>query len=93
MAAETISTERNSMAEILGRAFDMNAQMPAQTAELILQACFPSADLQRVDELLEKKSDSSLTDDESTLLDDYLQADAVLTILKSKARRSLEKGA
>lgn len=81
------------MAEILGRAFDANAHMPAPTAELILQAHFPSADLERVDALLEKKSESGLSNDEATLLDDYLQADTVLTILKSKARRSLGKAA
>ena len=88
MVAE--KTVPDSMAEILSRAFDSSAAMPAAAAELVLKARFPEMDLKRVDALLEKKRDSGLSSDEEELLRDYLNADSVLTVLKSRARRDLQ---
>lgn len=92
MVEEKVATENDSIADILSRAFD-SATMPKATAELILGARFPKADIDRVDQLLEKKRDHSLTADQQALLQEYLYADSLLTILQSKARRALGRAA
>jgi hypothetical protein len=89
MAEANITKEADSIADILGRAFDSASSMPAAMAELILRAKFPEADLQRVDSLLEQKREEGLTPEQELLLSDYLQVDSLLTILKSNARRAL----
>jgi len=94
MAGELKTEPGDSVAEILGRVFDASeAKMPRCTAELILKARLPEADLQRVDELLEQKRDSGLSEEQEALLRDYLHVDSLLTILKSTARRTLSESA
>jgi hypothetical protein len=80
---------RDSLGEILGRAFDSVSDMPAAMAEMILKADFPKSDKDQVDALLAKKAESSLSKNEEFLLDAYLNADLLLIILKSKARQAL----
>jgi hypothetical protein len=89
MVGEKVAGDSGSIAEILGRAFDSGSAMPVAAAELILRARFPEADMKRVDQLLERKREAGLTPEQESILRDYLQADSLLTILKSKARRDL----
>jgi len=42
-----------------------------------------------VDDLLEQKREGGLKVEQETLLRDYLLVDSLLTVLKSKARRTL----
>ena len=94
MVGEKTAEPLDSVAEILGRAFDSAAaNLPPATAELILKAKLPEADVQRVDELLEQKRDLGLNPEQEALLRDYLYADSLLTVLKSKARRVLGQAA
>ena len=81
--------QAESVAEILSRAFGSAPDLPQAMAQLILQAKLADSDVRRVDELLAQKRDHGLTAEEESLLQDYLQADSFLTILKSKARRTL----
>jgi hypothetical protein len=84
----------DSVAEILGRAFNADeTKLPRATAELILKAELPESDKDRVDELLERKRDSGLSEEQEALLRDYLHVDSLLTILKSRARRVLAESA
>ena len=90
MVVDKTTETQDSVAEILSRAFDSAAtNLPPATAELILKARLPETDVQRVDELLERKRDLGLSGEQEALLRDYLQVDCLLTILKSKARRVL----
>ena len=81
----------DSIAEILGRAFDGVSDMSVATAELILRANFPESDKDRVDDLLKQKAEKGLSLQEESLLDAYLTADLLLSILKSKARQTLRQ--
>ena len=85
-------SQPDSIADILGRAFD-SATMPPETAELILSAKLPDADIQRANDLLSQKRDQGLTSEQETLLQDYLQVDSILTLLKSRARRTVGRSA
>ena len=78
----------DSVVEILSRAFD-SSDMPTATAELILRANLSGADVDRANRLLDKKNDHSLTAEEESQLQGYLQADILLSVLKSKARQAL----
>lgn len=92
MVGEKTAEPLDSVAEILGRAFDsVGANLPLATAELILKAKLPDADVHRVEELLEQKRDLGLNSVQEALLRDYLYADSLLTVLKSKARLVLEE--
>jgi hypothetical protein len=92
MVEEQIASEpktSESVLAILGRAFDSTPEMSRATAEKILQARMPEADIQLVDDLLAKKRDRGLAVNENDLLHDYLLANSLLTLLKSQARRAL----
>ncbi len=93
MAAETLSIEAWSQtgAAILGRI--INPDDPSWTPEAarsILALAFAKSDQERVAALLEKNQEGRLGPAERAELDEYLRADAFLTILRSKARRSLK---
>jgi hypothetical protein len=91
MVEAKTTNDPDSIADILGRAFDSASAMPAATAELILRAKLAESDVQRVDDLLEQKRENGLSTEQEILLRDYLQVDSLLTVLKSKARRALGK--
>lgn len=93
MVEEKAVKDFESVADILSRAFDSAVTMPSATAELILRAKLPEADLKRVDDLLERKRENGLSEGQQALLQDYLQVDSLLTVLKSKARRAVEQAA
>jgi hypothetical protein len=79
----------DSVGDILSRAFDAGELMPPPTAELILRANLSDTDVQRGNELLSKKNVAGLSSDEEAQLQNYLQADLLLSLLKSKARQAL----
>lgn len=79
----------DSVADILSRAFDSSDHMPSAAAELILRANLSAPDVDRANRLLAKKNDHSLTAEEESQLQGYLQADILLSVLKSKARQAL----
>jgi hypothetical protein len=83
------ASSTDSVADILSRAFDSAAPMPSAAAELILRANLSTSDVDRANHLLAKKNESNLTAEEEFLLQGYLQADLVLSVLKSKARQAL----
>jgi hypothetical protein len=92
MAAEAqVGKYHDALADILGRAFETVSDIPPATAELILRADFPKSDKDQVDTLLKQKAESGLSGDQEFLLDAYLNADLVLTVLKSKARQALRQ--
>jgi len=81
----------DSVADILSRAFDSGDSMPPATAELILRANLSAADVERGNQLLARKNASTLTSEEESQLQGYLQADLLLSLLKSKARQALRQ--
>jgi hypothetical protein len=86
-----VELHHDSLAEILSRAFDIISDISPATAELILRADFPKSNKDRVDALLKQKAESGLSTEDALLLDAYLNADLLLTILKSKARQALRQ--
>ena len=80
----------DSVADILSRAFTSDESMPPAAAELILRANLSAPDTERANRLLAKKNESNLTAEENLQLEGYLQADLLLSLLKSKARQALK---
>lgn len=75
---------------LLGRALDAgHGRLSAAAARAFLQAEFPPADHARMEALGAKARAGTLQPDEKELLDRYVRASHLLTLLKSKARRSL----
>jgi hypothetical protein len=64
--------------------------LPAPVARLILEWRFALDDRRRMHELLEKAKDGTLTRSERTEAETYERVGNMLSILKSKARRSLK---
>jgi hypothetical protein len=64
--------------------------LPAPVARLILQWEFTAEDRQRMHDLLEKAGDGTLTRSEKAEAETYERVGNLLSILKSKARRSLK---
>lgn len=62
-------------------------------ADYVLSLDLPTEVKDRCDELSAKAQDGTLTADEAAELDHYISVDAMLTVLKSKARRSLSTSA
>ena len=60
-------------------------------AKYVLSLGFPKRNHVRYQKLAAKASSGSLTDKEQAELDEFLAADAMLTVLQSKARRALRK--
>jgi len=58
-------------------------------ADYILSLGIPESVKDRCDELSAKAQEGTLTAEEAAELDHYISADAMLAVLKSKARRSL----
>ncbi len=52
---------------------------------------FPSEDHARYEALAAKAQDGTLTPEERDLLEAYVQADGLISLLKMKARRSLQE--
>lgn len=65
--------------------------MNPDAARSVLKLTFSEDDRERVSRLLTKNQDGQLTADERAELEKYLQADASLSVFKSKARLSLKR--
>jgi hypothetical protein len=62
---------------------------PPELARAILSFGFPPSDHARYADLSAKAQDNSLTEDERAELEDYLNVNDFLTVLKAKAEASL----
>ncbi len=81
-----------SEAEILARIIDPNeSSLPADLARSILTFEFPPEDRDRMSVLAEKARQGTLTTEEQTEIDCYERVGNFLSLLKSKARRSLKQ--
>lgn len=89
----SLSPARNrSGAAILGRiVHPSEATLNPEAARAILDLSFDPDDQARVSALLEKNQQGALHPEERAELDEYLQVDAFLSILQSKARLSLKR--
>lgn len=86
------ATDRKNGAAILGRVINPDdPSLSPEAARSILKLTFPRGDKERVSSLLTRNQEGHLTADERAELDEYLRADAFLSVLKSKARLSLKR--
>ena len=67
------------------------ANLTPEVARAILKFGFDPEDHQRIDELSAKAQKGTLTPEERAELEEYVRVNTQLTILKSKARLSLER--
>ncbi len=82
----------SSEAAILERVVEPGfKQLPRSFARRILAMKFPDPDVDRINELSAKARAGTLTPVEDKALDSYLRIGHLLSIMKSKARRSLRK--
>jgi len=92
MPTQVVGTSSKNGAATLGRVVNPDdPSLSPEAARSILKLTFPEGDKERVSSLLAKYQDEGLTADERAELDEYLRADAFLSVLKSKARLSLKR--
>ncbi len=85
------TTAPPSEADILARIIDPDdANLSPEFAQSILRLEFPQDDRDQMSVLAEKARQGTLTPDEKTLIDCYERVGNFLSLLKSKARRSLK---
>lgn len=81
-----------SEATLWGRLLDPESAAPSPVvAQYLLDLRFPQSDLDRMHELAEKAREGNLTLEEQIEMDNYERVGQVLSLLKSKARLSLQK--
>jgi hypothetical protein len=68
-----------------------DGKMTLEAARAILQVSFPQSEKDQMHELSAKARAGTLTAAEGQLMDAYERAGALLSILKSKARRILKR--
>lgn len=79
-------------AAILGRIIGPEGPpLNREAARSLLELTFAEADKLRLASLLARNQEGQLDADERAELDEYLRADAFLSVLKSKARASLKR--
>jgi hypothetical protein len=92
MSTEVAGATSKTGAAILGRVINPDdPSLSPDAARSILKLTFPEEDKERVSSLLAKNQGEGLAADERAELDEYLRADAFLSVLKSKARLSLKR--
>jgi hypothetical protein len=75
---------------ILERVIDpARGNFTSSVADAVLKFAFPPDDLLRYKELSAKAQEGTLTAEERTILEDYLDVNDLLMFLKAKARASL----
>lgn len=80
----------NTEAAILARLMQSNErELPPEVARYILSIQFTPGDLDRINELSEKAQNGDLTDQEQIEMESYLHVGNLISIMQSKARRSL----
>lgn len=76
---------------IFGRVLEPDeATLDAAAAQAILDLDFKQADKDRMRQLLARAKDGALTPDEGIEIDNYERVGHMLSLMKSKARRSLK---
>ncbi|HEX9005224.1 MAG TPA: hypothetical protein VGB07_35265 [Blastocatellia bacterium] len=81
-----------SEAALWGRLLDpIGAELSPEAARYILNLQFPQSDIERMQALAEKAREGSLTIEEHIEMDNYERVGHVLSLMKSKARKSLKK--
>ena len=86
----SVTTTANNGAAILGRVINPDdPTLGPEAARSILKLTFPKGDKERVASLLARNQEGQLNEAERAELDEYLRADAFLSVLKTKARLSL----
>jgi len=79
-------------AALWGRLIDpASADLSTEAARYILGLQFPQSDIDRMQELAEKARAGALTLEEHIEMDSYERVGQVLSLMKSKARKSLKK--
>ena len=77
--------------ELLDRVFEPSAgTFSPELARQVLKVHFPASDHARYEELSAKAQEGDLSSDEQSELDDYLNLNDFLAILKAKAQASLK---
>jgi hypothetical protein len=85
-------TGSKTRAAMLGRAINPDdPSLSPEAARSFLKITFPKNDRERVADLLARNQGGGLDPEERAELDEYLHADAILSVLKSKARLSLKR--
>lgn len=64
---------------------------PPEVAEYLLGVRFSEAELQRYESLAERHNNSELSAQERRELDAFIEANAILSVLKARARKALAK--
>lgn len=81
-----------SEAALWGRLLDtVGADLSPEAAHYILNLRFPQPDIDRMQELAEKARAGDLTLEEHIEMDNYERVGQILSLMKSKARKSLKK--
>jgi hypothetical protein len=89
---KTIRIPETDEAAILERVIEPNRPgLSVAAARAILQLDFAVADRERMHLLAQKNQRAELTPEETQEIDSYCRVGAFLSLLKSKARRSLKK--
>jgi hypothetical protein len=84
----------SSHAELWARLLEMaDEQLTADAARYILDLHFPAEDVARMHQLAERAREGTLSSDEHADLNMYEQVGHVLSLMKSKARRVVERPA
>lgn len=87
-----MSVTASSQGEILLRLIDPNRTgLSADAARSFLKLDFSEEDSRHMDELAEKARQGTLSTAEQAEIENYERVNNLLSILKSKARRSLKK--
>jgi hypothetical protein len=81
-----------SEAAIFSRIFEPEKPtLSAEAAASLLKLDFNRRDRERMNQLSAKASEGSLTAEEDAELENYIHVNHLLTIIQSKARRSLQR--
>jgi hypothetical protein len=92
MARQTFPAKPH--ADVLRKVFDLPGHgMTTALAESILALDFPQADAARIEDLNSKANEGTLTDDEASELEAYINVGDLLAYWQSKARQTLQKSA
>ncbi len=87
-----VAASASNEAAVWGRLIDpADTELSPEAARYILALRFPQADLDRMRELAEKAREGTLAGGESVELDVYEQVGHTLSLMKSKARKSLKQ--
>ena len=89
--AKRVLADRASPFTIWSRLLGEDEPMTVSVARFFLKFTFPEEDHRRLAFLNERANEGLLTAAEKLELDEYIRVDAILSIMKSKARRALAK--